>query len=159
MIYVGVPNSEQKSLMARRPPVRTIHVTSEELAWDCVRHIRFLDVFLNVRRPRPCDMLQTEYAAWLRQMGRKDVAILDRCKKFLRLCETWKTPPDGSLWAVVTEDGLRLDGSHRAAVAVSLGRAAVPVGVIGYLPSDDSWRIEMLKIREAKIREVAESIA
>ena len=158
MIYVGIPNSMEKSLMVKRPSVKAIYVTPEELAWDCLRHVRFLEVFSTVRRPRTSDLLSSDYALWLRKTARTDSAILAKCRSFLWLYEEWGRNAEGKSWAVVTEDGLRLDGSHRAAVAVVLGKSVVPVDEVAYRESDQPWRREMMRIRDAKIREVAESI-
>ncbi len=157
MIYVGVQNSLKKSELASRPPVRHDFVPPEDLAWDCDRHIRFLETWSG-RKARPGNMLESEYARWLEKVGRNRKAVLEKCRKFLRLFENLGSPPVDFVWATVTEDGIRLDGSHRAAAAVVLGKALVLVGVVAYAPGDEEWRSEVTRYRDGLIREVAESI-
>ena len=147
MIFVGVPNSEQKSELAARLPMGRVYVQPMDLAWDCGRHIAFLNLESNADR----DMLGSDYARYLRDSGRDEASTLQRCRRFLALRERWRHYKSTRIWAVVTHDGLRLDGSHRAAVAVAEGYFTVACAVVPYLPADTDWREVMLALRAEKL--------
>jgi len=155
MIYVGVENSPVKVRIATRAPARTLSVDPADLAWDCQRHIEFL---LDAERHlkdgwKEAWMIRTAYAGWMLQAGRTHGAVLARCRRFLeRVAEIRLHGLDGP-WAVVTVDGIRLDGSHRAAIAVVLGEDAVPVAEVPYLDDDARWRREAVAYRAKRIRD------
>ena len=155
MIYVGVENSPIKVRIATRAPARTIYVDPTDLAWDCHRHLAFLrdaekhlaDTWDEVW------MLRSGYVGWMLQSGRTHRAVLARCRRFLeRLSEIRLHGLDGP-WAVVTADGIRLDGSHRAAIAVVLGLESVPVAEVPYLTDDARWQREAVAYRARRIQE------
>lgn len=158
MIYVGVENSPMKVRIATRVPARTIYVDPTDLAWDCQRHLAFLrdaerhqaDTWDEVW------MLRSDYAGWMLQGGRTHRAVLARCRRFLeQLAEIRQRGLDGP-WATVTADGIRLDGSHRAAIAVLLGKDRVPVAEVPYLTDDARWQREAVAYRARRIREQVE---
>src|SRR3990172_1854205 len=154
MIYVGVPNSPTKARLTNRKPSRTIHVEAHNLAWDCVRHREFLHQVLRHRDTGyQAWMLTTAYAAYLLKTGRTMWAVHQRCGRFANLLMRIKEQGWQGPWAVVTDDGLRLDGSHRAAVAAVLSLGSIPVSVVPYLPADADWREEMQTLRVAKMSE------
>ena len=161
MIYVGVENSRAKSRIAGRQPVRTIYVHPKDLAWDCQRHVAFLRE-ASTRGEEGWEeawMLCSPYAGWLLQGGRSEKSALERCRHFLsHFAHVRVYGVDGS-WATVTEDGLRLDGSHRAAIAVVLGMQEVPVSVVPYLRTDWAWRHQWRRFRARRIQEEAMSPA
>src|SRR3990167_8892655 len=142
MIYVGVENSPAKIRIATRGPSRTIYVDPADLAWDCQRHITFLrDAEKHLKDGwDEAWMLRSGYAGWMLHTGRTQGAVLARCRRFLeRLAEIRLHGLDGP-WATVTLDGIRLDGSHRAAIAVILEKESVPVAEVPYLMDDERWR-------------------
>lgn len=155
MIYVGVENSNAKVRIATRGPSRTIYVDPADLAWDCQRHIAFLrDAERHLKNGwDEAWMVRSAYAGWMLQSGRTQGAVLARCRRFLeRLAEIRLRGLDGP-WATVTGDGIRLDGSHRAAIAVILELSSVPVAEVPYLTDDARWRREAVAYRAKRIRE------
>ena len=161
MIYVGVENSRSKSRIAGRPSVRTIYVSPEDLAWDCQRHIAFLREALAKGEGGWDDawMVCSAYAGWLLQTGRTEASALERCRLYLAHVAHVQAHGMPGPWATVTEDGLRLDGSHRAAIAVVLGMQEVPVSVVPYLRTDWAWRHQWRRFRARRIQEEAMSPA
>lgn len=154
MIYLGIPNSQTKSALCQRTPVRTIYVHPVDLAYDCDRHIDFLRTMDGLPGyPTEAAMLKTAYCQYLMSVGRSPVSAVQRAIRFLRLAEMWRDGQPGKVWATVTEDGLRLDGSHRAAIAVVAGLHSVPVAVVVYTRKDEEWRRRMLDLRTRLIRE------
>lgn len=149
MIYVGVQNSAKKAELARRRPVKTIYVDPQDLAWDCSRHI----AFLREAKRHTGDswdeawMLRSWYAGWLLTAGRSQDSAIARCRRFLIMFAEIQRDGWSDAWATVTEDGIRLDGSHRAAIAVVLGLPRVPVSVVPYRPADETWRRAMQEYR------------
>lgn len=157
MIYVGVENSRGKSRIAGRQPIRTVYVHPEDLAWDCQRHIAFLREAAK-RGEGTWDeawMVCSAYAGWFLETGRTIEAVRVRCQNFLAHFAHVRAQGVDGPWATVTEDGLRLDGSHRAAIAVVLGGPMVPVAVVPYLRTDWVWRRQWKEYRERRIQEEA----
>ena len=155
MIYVGVENSTAKVRLATRGPSRMIYVDPVDLAWDCQRHIAFLREAETHRKDgwEEAWMLRSSYAGWILHTGRTSRAALARCRIFReRLAEIRLHGLDGP-WATVTVDGIRLDGSHRAAIAVVLALASVPVAEVPYLTDDERWRREAVAYRAKRIQE------
>src|SRR3990167_746289 len=120
MIYVGVENSTAKVRIATRGPSRTIYVDPADLAWDCHRHVAFLrDAEKHLADSwDEAWMLRSQYAGWMLQGGRSQRTVLVRCRMFLERVADIRTHGLDGPWATVTVDGIRLDGSHRAAIAV-----------------------------------------
>ena len=155
VIYVGVENSTAKVRLATRRPSRTIYVDPTDLAWDCQRHVAFLrDAETHLKDGwDEAWMLRSQYAGWMLQGGRTQPAVLARCRRFLeRLAEIRLRGLDGP-WATVTADGIRLDGSHRAAIAVILELESVSVAEVPYMSDDERWRREAVAYRAKRIRE------
>ncbi len=157
MIYVGVENSNAKRRIAGRRPVDVIEVDAADLAWDCQRHIGFLRE-ADRRREDGWDeawMVCSAYAGWFLETGRTLKATLVHCRAFLAHFAYIRAHGVTGPWATVTEDGLRLDGSHRAAIAVVLGRQQVPVAVVPYRLTDWAWRRQWSAYRARRIQEEA----
>lgn len=147
MHYIGIPNSPSKVKIAGRVPIKTILVCPVDLAWDCTRHVDFLRAVARIPHPRV--MVVTDYAAYLTRTGRSPEAVIEKCYQFWALWQAIETHPPES-WATVTEDGIRLDGSHRAACAVVLGLETVPVDVVPLFVLDGGFRKLCAKIRAQK---------
>jgi len=155
MIYVGVENSNAKVRIATRGPVRTIYVDPTELAWDCHRHIAFLrDAEKHLKDGwDEAWMVRSQYAGWMLQGGRSQRTVLVRCRMFLERVADIRTHGLDGPWATVTVDGIRLDGSHRAAIAVILELESVPVAEVPYMMDDERWRREAVAYRARRIQE------
>lgn len=146
-MYVGVPNSKTKQALSRRPPYRTIYVDAKSLAWDCARHIAFLEW---AERQEPDALVGSDYARWLLHTGHDAASVQEKCRRFLALFDAIRDGLRFPSWAIVTEDCLRLDGSHRAACAAAIGLGTLAVSVVRYRYTDTKWRREMIAIRDAK---------
>jgi len=155
MIYVGVENSHAKVRIATRGVLRTIYVDPADLAWDCHRHIAFLrDAEKHLADSwDEAWMLRSQYAGWMLQGGRSQRTVLVRCRMFLERVADIRTHGLDGPWATVTVDGIRLDGSHRAAIAVILGLGSVPVAEVPYRAGDQRWRSEAVAYRAKRISE------
>lgn len=129
MRFVGVRNSPEKRAALERPPLRIERVAPDELAYDCVRHLELL------RTATPAsgddELRRSLYCRFLRAGGRDDAAALAKARAFLALHA--RIRDEGMDYAygrvAVTEDGIRLNGSHRAAIAAALGLERVDVEV------------------------------
>lgn len=156
MIYVGVENSPKKREVAAREPSKTIYVAAEDLAWDCTRHVEFLNRFLSqASGGYHVWMITSQYFGWLKQTGRGNEAALARCVKFLELFQSIRELGCWGTWATVTDDGIRLDGSHRAAIAVALHIPIVSVSVSPYHKGDEAWRRMTQEYRTRRIAKEA----
>ena len=147
MRYYGIPNSPSKSKISRRTPSHTIIVDPIDLAWDCQRHIDFL--YMMQEDAAPDRMMASLYADYLLKTGRTTEVVRKKCEEFWALFNTLKTTPK-DVWAIVTEDGARLDGSHRAACAVVRGLAEVTVSVVPLYPFDQGFRKQCQRVKAQK---------
>lgn len=151
MRYVGVENSPKKAEITRRKPARVISVPSDDFAWDCERHVAFLRWLRDLPHyPNPEELLRTDYCQYLLHT-RTEEAALKRALRFLRINEAWSRPKTIGPWGIGTSDGLRLDGSHRAAVAVVSGVRHVSIVEVPYTDMDLKWRTAMAVVRAEKL--------
>jgi len=126
---IGIPSWWWKPIatkFARKNP-NIINVKSEGLAYECSRHIELLSMFDS----GDTNYEKSEYFRYCKSNNKKDKSIRERISKFMKLYksienEGCKTPP------IVTEDGCRLDGSHRISVVIHLGIENVNINLVEY---------------------------
>jgi len=124
--YIGVRNCPEKARFLRGSPIRIVSVSTEALAFDCERHLDFLVALRDGREPS--ESLYWKHHALL---GRSADWIAKRCRYFADLYRTIGIVGFDITRAhiAVTYDGIRLNGSHRAAIARQLGLERLAVGV------------------------------
>lgn len=140
--YMGVPNSAKKAEIVAREPIEIIEVQPEQMTLDCQRHIQFLREYSESFDPRK--VLQSEYATWLLRT-RSEVDTLNKCKRFITLLNTMQNDRGGP-WGKILYGNIKLDGSHRAAIAVHLRKKIIPVAVMPILMKDFLWIEKVSKI-------------
>ncbi len=119
MKYVGIKNSYYKNRMIEKAKKYGNKVTIDLpcMCPDCGRHRRILQLFdKGIKQVRK--VKRTEYYKFSRATGKDDHAISRKLRKFLGLYKSIKK--NGYNYAkgyiILTEDGTRLDGSHRACI-------------------------------------------
>jgi hypothetical protein len=147
---VGIRNSPEKARLLARGRSRAARLADGDLAYDCIRHLDFLE--RGGRDPRA-----TLYWRYLVFTGRTAEAADARCRRFAELAEKIRT--DGFDPArdpiAVTDDGMRLNGSHRAAIARSMGLGEVEVRVYSWDGALPSWRVRHVA-EEARVKRDAQ---
>ena len=128
MIYVGIKNSIFKTTLLRNAKKgKKIKVCILNLAGpDCSRHIELLKIFDSVGKTKIMskhlceECVDSEYYKYQLSTSRSKRTIQKKIYKFYSLYETVvkKNKPVGKI--IVSVDGARLDGSHRASIYVHL---------------------------------------
>tara|TARA_Y100000034_G_C6814435_1_gene366260 strand:+ start:539 stop:1015 length:477 start_codon:yes stop_codon:yes gene_type:complete len=140
---IGIPVwrwKKQALAYARKNP-RIIEESADGLCHECHRHMELLSRFDDDNN---CYSL-TEYFRYKLSVGKKVDGIIKSINRFYKLYESIKEsgkidPP------IITDDGCRLDGSHRTAIANHLGWDKLNVNVLVYEDLFDSDKAK--KIRE-----------
>ena len=143
MRFVGIRNSPEKARLLSGGSPRAVRVGAEDLAYDCIRHTDLL-------RRGEGDVRASLYWRYLVSVGHTDESADARCRRFLDLAATIRSEgfdPDRDPIAV-SDDGMRLNGSHRAAIACSLGLVEVDVRM-------HSWGRGLLRLRARHVAEEA----
>lgn len=127
---IGVKNSRVKKWLAEQTPIHIIQIAPEAAGYDCVRHIDFLKYWKydkeNIRKS-----IYWQYTA--RTKGNKSEADA-KCEYFGGLFDSvcangW----NGAKYPIaITNDGIRLDGSHRSAMATVLGITSIHAAVYSW---------------------------
>lgn len=162
MLYVGIPNSAEKAALLERRPGERLEVPPTDLAFDCIRHLDFLR---RVEKDDETAFPETLYWKTLLLRGRTEETALARCRRFSELhASVSKRGVDYALGRVaVTTEGMRLNGSHRAAIAAFLGLPSLEVDVHEWtgLPPRSQRRLqeEVTLKREGQLEWLGRSVA
>lgn len=129
MNFVGVQNCPIKSAIMASDTGRLQDFAPMDLAFDCIRHIDFL-------RRLEQGMTEDEFPAslywkYIRLKGGNETKALVKSRRLKDLFASVKAKGflPGTPHAEVTTDGIRLDGSHRAAAAAVLGLDTLTVRI------------------------------
>jgi len=128
MNYIGIKNCPEKALLVQSSDFQLRDISTKSLSYDCGRHLDFLDKLLALK---DCFFPQyTLYYAFYAFLMGEDQANA-KCQHFLELFKTIQSEGfrTEETTIAVTTDGVRLDGSHRSAIALMLGIETVPVKV------------------------------
>ena len=156
MEFVGIRNYQEKRQLLRDGTPRPERVPTGDLAYDCIRHIEFL-------RSIDAGMTQDQFPKtlyWKYQaaVGRQGDAIRQRCQRFIRLyediCQRGMDYSQGYIG--VTTDGIRLNGSHRAAIAYVIGLESVWVEMYRWEELFTPRRIRHI-LEEARVKRQAQA--
>ena len=144
--FVGVRNSPHKKKLIAQGSIRGDIVSTEELTFDCMRHLEFLDHYEN-HGPQ-ADFSSTLYWRFMISFGRTPNSAQAKCERFGQLYESLKGQQlDREIGRIkITQDGIRLDGSHRSAVAKFLGIDSLEVDIFqwkGLLRYVDPGRMKL----------------
>lgn len=128
MKYVGIRNSPEKAALLERGEGQKGVLPTDELAYDCIRHFDFLRTAAEAGEEA---FPETLYWKYFLLTGRGPEAARARCRSFKRLYMRIRAEgyDDGTDPIAVTEDGIRLNGSHRAAIGAFLDLPPLPVRV------------------------------
>jgi len=146
MKFVGIRNSLAKRKVLQNGVFSIRTQLSLDLSYDCIRHIDFL-------RLVNAGMVESEYQEtlyWkyiLLKGGSPEKAIF----RARQLRDLFLSVQQGALkpsesYGAVTEDGIRIDGSHRAAIATVLGISSLAVQVYSW--EEHASRTEIAAILE-----------
>jgi len=128
MDYIGIAAWREKLTLLKSEHFDRCSVATKALTLDCERHLDFLDAYLDKNKNfSPRDTL---YYAYYKFFAGESIAI-EKCKKFaFQIDRSLVSKPDlAEEYIDVTDDGIRLDGSHRASIALAIGIEQLPVRV------------------------------
>ena len=157
MRFVGIRNGPEKVRLLRDGKSRLTQVPARDVTYDCLRHLQFLEWV----EKSEClhDFSETLYWKYLIYTGRTAEVVSSRCQRFLELYHRIRSRVEIEkqfICASVTEDGIRLDGSHRASILCFLGVLNVWVRVYRWEDMFLDCQVRVLR-EEARIkREVQE---
>jgi len=123
MKYVGIKNSDIKSHLVKvaKKNNKKIKVPVPGIGYSCFAHFELLRLFdENAVEKEFC---KTEYYHFASSTGKSHDTIMKKIKKFRKLYRSIRENGYHNKYGyiIVTSDGARLDGSHRAAIVEHLG--------------------------------------
>lgn len=129
---IGIPKWWWK-LKARKYAIKhpNIVVSSlgKDLCHECSRHFELLDIF----DQGVGDYIETEYFEYQRGTGKKARIIAQNIDRFKKMYFSIKDNSySGGNYPIITEDGCRIDGSHRLAILVHLKIEKTSINVFRY---------------------------
>tara|TARA_Y100000034_G_scaffold117577_1_gene157207 strand:- start:1309 stop:1782 length:474 start_codon:yes stop_codon:yes gene_type:complete len=125
---IGIPKWNWKKKVTQfaesHPNIEEIDITGT--CHECTRHLEMLEVF-----DSKSDRKDTEYYRYYRRQDKPRKIIFRKMDKFKRLYKDIRrngchTPP------VVTDDGCRLNGSHRLAILMHLKHEICKLNIVSY---------------------------
>ena len=148
MKYVGIKNCKCKSRAVNGDVGKIVEVqVSCLIAPDCDRHFEVLELF-DQGITDVSEMMHTSYYKFNKKNKKSRRDISKKVQRFLRLYNSIKSKGydynKGCI--VVSADGARLDGSHRAAILEHLGHTNIRVRLI-------KWKQCCSKTEIAEIKE------
>jgi hypothetical protein len=156
MDFVGVRNYPEKAQLLRNGTARLARVPTRNLAYDCFRHVEFLR---SVEDGMGDDQFpETLYWKYHATVGRQEDAVRERCQCFIQLYENIRGQGiDYSHGYIgVTTDGIRLNGSHRAAIAYVIGLESLWVEMYQWEELFSPRRIRHIR-EEARVKRRAQA--
>lgn len=158
MNAVGIRNSPAKVRLLSRGVATEERMAPAGLAWDCIRHV---DLVERARTGERGDALRASlYWRYLRTAaGHSEESADRRCERFAALVDAIANEGyDDRDPIAITDDWMRLDGSHRSAVASALGVESVAVRVYRWRDVLSSWRARPMT-EEARVKRAAQEAA
>lgn len=141
MKYVGIKNSDLKTratkLASRVGKIITVQLPCLT-ADDCQRHFELLRMF----DKKDDDFFKSSYYKFQRKNGKKDDDIFKKIEDFKKLYKSIRKNgyEESKGYIIISEDGARLDGSHRASIVEHLGYKQINVLMVKWqdcFPKED----------------------
>ena len=127
---IGIPKWKWKNPMtlAAKSHGRVISIPNKDLCFECSRHIELLSLFdQNASDFQSCEYYQYQIVA-----GKKPQGVIAKIEGFRQLYIDFKRDGAFKKPPLVTDDGCRLDGSHRLAILSHLNVIEASVMVMKY---------------------------
>ena len=151
--FIGIRNSPEKSELLQSKNFRIAEVRTAGLIFDCERHLDFLVAIEQSRA-----FSETLYWRYHALLGRQGEWIKTHCDRFANLYRSIHLQGFDfeKGYIAVTDDGIRLNGSHRASIAHYMRIDRLPVAVYrwenSFAPNDVEHIMaevkEKLRLRE-----------
>lgn len=130
---IGIPNYwwKKKAVKFSKKRPNLVKIQNEDLCYECYRHRELLEYF---------DIGNTNYKEtkyWDYYNGKKHRLVINKkIKRYRKLYHSIKdngyNSDISSLSLIITDDGCRLDGSHRLSILEHIGIKKVVVNVFSY---------------------------
>ncbi len=128
---IGIPSwTWKKDVLRYAKRNHNLHMLNiSDFCYECSRHFDLLKMI-----DKQENLKKSEYYHYYHSNGKDDSYIACKIKKFQRLLFSirnngWQenhNPP------IVTEDGCRIDGSHRLSILLYLGIKEIPINIFCY---------------------------
>jgi len=115
------------------------------MCYECSRYFEILEMFDDGNK----DFMNSEYYQFYIQRGKEHQYIVDKVNGFYGLYESVKKEYKEKNPPIITDDGCRLDGSHRMSVLIHLGFKWINLNIARYKDIFKEKKIK--KIREQVI--------
>jgi len=115
------------------------------MCYECSRHFEILKMFDNEEK----NFMDSEYYQFYAQRDKDHQYIVSRVNAFYGLYLSVKNKYKEKKPPIITDDGCRLDGSHRMSILVHLGSKWISLNVARY--KDIFKKKKIKKIREQVI--------
>jgi hypothetical protein len=129
---IGIPNYwwKKRAVKFAKNNPNLVQIINRDLCYECDRHKELLDYF---------DSGNTNYKGtkyWDYYSGKKNSSVINRkIKRYKKLYNSIKEHGyngTGAISIVITDDGCRLDGSHRLTILLHLKILEISVNVVSY---------------------------
>lgn len=129
--YVGIRNWPEKAQLLQTPNFTFGHIETDSVTFDCERHVDFLSTYME--KGDRFDPAQTLYYAFYDYVKGPGAAVA-QCSQFLRMFTGILQSGLRLEEAIVSvcDNGARLDGSHRSAIARILGINRIPARIYSW---------------------------
>jgi len=149
LVVIGIPAWSWKSkllLYAKKNP-NLVKVKTKGICHECSRHLELLEYFDENRDT----FSQSEYFRYQRKNNKNKKTIMRKIANFRKLYEKVKRG-DNVGYPVITDDGCRLDGSHRCAIAVHRLEPTISVNMVSYESKFSSKQSQEIRDQVQKYR-------
>ena len=128
MDYIGIANWREKLILSKSELFEIRSVATKSLTFDCERHLDFLYAYLD--KSQDFFPNKTLYYAYYTYFAGESTAKA-KCEIFASQIDRLlaSKPKLAEECIDITDDGARLDGSHRASIALAVGIDTLPVRV------------------------------
>jgi len=146
---VGIPSWKWKKRLLKQaiaqPLIEKIPIT--DLCYELDRHAELLKAF-----DKKTDIKKTAYFKYQRENDNKIKTVIKRIGEFRQLYKKIRSRGIVGYAAVITEDGCRLDGSHRLSILKHLNVESAYINVVYYDRFYDKEKIEKIKQQVKEFR-------
>ena len=158
MPIIGIPGWDWKGVVDKyaEDHMRVLRLSvSKDICYECERHYQLLQFFDEDRLYKG-----SEYEMYQQGLGKSSYEIKGRARKFKKLYRAIKKRgmDVSKPLPVITDNGCRINGSHRFAILIHLGVKEVVVNVVRLKDVFHGARLERIKAQVEECRRLKMSV-
>ena len=152
MPIIGIPGWDWKGIVDKYAETHVYPMrfsVSKALCYECERHYQLLQLFDADRSYKG-----SEYAIYQQGLGKSSHEIKQRVRKFKKLYRAIKRRgmDESKPLPVITDNGCRINGSHRFAILIHLGIKEAAVNVVRLKDVFHGAKLERIKVQVEECR-------